>query len=80
MSIDKRNSPGASAVQANFKKDSFEATAGQTVFTVTFLLHADSLIFQNGATVPDADWTGIGTYTLTLVNAANEFDIITAIG
>lgn len=67
------------------KEESFSATAGQTVFTLTTYAYAvgtgSLLVFKNGALgVRGVDWIETDTFTFTLLAGANVNDVIVAVG
>ncbi len=78
MSIDKRNSAGASTTVSNINKFEHQVQVkGQKVFDLDFLLTENHLVLQN---MGKTNYTGIGTYQLILTVGANLYDDILIIG
>ena len=66
---------------AGFRRDNFEAIAGQTVFNLSFKLKSGAnVVFVNGAPVGEDTYSGAGTNVLTFLVGRNLYDKIIVIG
>lgn len=50
--------------------------ASKTVFALSFILTANSVVYVGGTLLDDLEYTGLGTTTLTLINAALQGDVV----